>query len=226
MDKENLRSFCHAVAKEGLVKCSSGNASCRSGPNEMIVTQTGAWLENNELGVHCAIRPFKIIPYQVDTRKDINVVLHFQSPYATTLAASGHIYSDYKYGQINKEWKKHNAGEGIFGPKFKIGNQRCDDFSLIPEIPYYIRSIGYIDQFLTPGSKDLANQLYSHFGRGENLVVLVNHGMFVVGRDYNETFQRAVFFELACQIKVHTLSMGIEQTPTAGSTWVTEVKHG
>jgi len=234
-DKSDLRYFCNEVANEGLVRGSSGNASCRVEPNRMIVTETGAWLGRDFYTPLCAIRPFRSLSDLYtpsseakahaaiyEARKDVRVILHFQSPYATTMAASGRIHSDHRYGEINKEWSKHNGGESLFTDDHKMGNQRCDDFSTIPEIPYYIRSIGYIEQFITPGSDDLAKKLRLHFSRGENLVILANHGMFVVGKSYEETLQRALFFELACQIKVNTLSMGIEFTPLTNSTWIVE----
>ena len=33
-----------------------------------------------------------------------------------------------------------------------------------------------------------------------HLAILKNHGLVTVGRDFNDTIQKAVFFELACRI--------------------------
>lgn len=88
------------VARKGLVNCSSGNISFRLNKNYILISQTGCWLENmtgenvslvelesgyiandkqpsGEWKLHAAI---------YKQRPDINVILHFQSPNATTLA--------------------------------------------------------------------------------------------------------------------------------------------
>jgi ribulose-5-phosphate 4-epimerase/fuculose-1-phosphate aldolase len=90
----------HGVARHGLVLCGSGNLSMRADGDHMLVTESGAWMSDMtkdqvaicriedgvcvnqktpsvEIGFHKAV---------LKTRRDINLVLHFQSPYATTLA--------------------------------------------------------------------------------------------------------------------------------------------
>jgi len=91
---------CHAIAARGLVRCSSGNLSRRLDGTRFLATASGSWMENltgeqvslcttadgavvqgpkptMEIGFHAGI---------LRTRPDMNVVLHFQSPYATALA--------------------------------------------------------------------------------------------------------------------------------------------
>jgi len=91
---------CHAAAARGLVRCSSGNLSRRLDDVRFLATASGSWMENltleqvslcatadgallqgpgptMEIGFHAGI---------LRTRPDIDVVLHFQSPYATALA--------------------------------------------------------------------------------------------------------------------------------------------
>ena len=91
---------CHAIAARGLVRCSSGNLSRRLDGTRFLATASGSWMENltgeqvtlcttadgavlngpkptMEIGFHAGI---------LRTRPDIDVVLHFQSPYATALA--------------------------------------------------------------------------------------------------------------------------------------------
>ena len=90
----------HQVAEYGLVLCGSGNLSWRVDDGLMLVTATGSWMASispdgvavcriadgaslngknpsKEIGFHAAI---------LRERADVNVVLHFQSPYATTVA--------------------------------------------------------------------------------------------------------------------------------------------
>ncbi|NQV34269.1 MAG: class II aldolase/adducin family protein [Phycisphaeraceae bacterium] len=90
----------HKVAQYGLVQCSSGNLSWRVGSDEAMLSASGAWLAELtakqialcelssgqclndvkptcEAGFHLGI---------LKAHPDANVVLHFQSPYATALA--------------------------------------------------------------------------------------------------------------------------------------------
>ncbi len=90
----------HKVAQYGLVQCSSGNLSWRVGSNEAMLSASGAWLA--ELGAkqialcdlssgQCLndVKPTCEAGFHLGilkARTDANVVLHFQSPYATALA--------------------------------------------------------------------------------------------------------------------------------------------
>jgi ribulose-5-phosphate 4-epimerase/fuculose-1-phosphate aldolase len=98
----------HQIAQHGLVICSSGNLSCRVDNEHILITATGAWLSeltkdevtlcrisdgtsltkkkpSMELGFHKGI---------LSVREDVNVVLHFASPSATTLACSKNLTAD------------------------------------------------------------------------------------------------------------------------------------
>lgn len=91
---------CRRVAAHGLVRCSSGNVSWRVTEQLLLITTTRSWLPDLtrddvaicqiadgrvlngkkpsvELGFHAGI---------LRNRADVNVVLHCQTPCATTLA--------------------------------------------------------------------------------------------------------------------------------------------
>jgi len=93
---------CRQVAAHGLVRCSSGNLSWRLGADRMLIKSSRSWLgemtrnavavcrisdgkslsaitPSVEIGLHAAI---------LRRRRDINIVLHFQTPFATALACS------------------------------------------------------------------------------------------------------------------------------------------
>lgn len=90
----------HEISRKGLVNCSSGNLSCRLSDSEMLISKTGTWLEKlmvDEISVvniqHGKIRnevepsgEWKLHTAVFRKRADVNVVLHFQSPAATSLA--------------------------------------------------------------------------------------------------------------------------------------------
>jgi ribulose-5-phosphate 4-epimerase/fuculose-1-phosphate aldolase len=100
--RQKLMKFaenCRRIADCGLVRCSSGNVSWRIDRTHMLIKSSRAWLSemsaadvaicriadgvclngrkpSAEVGFHAGI---------LRTRPDVNVVLHFQTPCATTL---------------------------------------------------------------------------------------------------------------------------------------------
>jgi len=170
---------CREVAKHGLVRCSCGNLSMRVDEECFLVTATGSWMSNlsrdqvavcrlddgaslngkkpsSETGFHAGI---------LRSRPDVNVVLHFQTPCATTVACqpANHV-----------------------------------DFSLIPEVPFYIGPVARVPYF-APGSEALATAVTQAM-RTHDMVLLSNHGQVTAARDFDHVLQNAEFFELACQI--------------------------
>jgi len=91
---------CRLVAERGLVRCSAGNMSLRVDAERMLVKSSRSWMGNmGEADVSvCRIADGALLEGgkpSVETgfhagvlraRPDMNVVLHFQSPCATTLA--------------------------------------------------------------------------------------------------------------------------------------------
>jgi len=69
---------------------------------------------------------------------------------------------------------------------------------VIPELPIYVGEPAVV-KYSPPGSKELADETIAAM-QGHDLAILQNHGQVVVGKDFNDTIQKAGFFELACQI--------------------------
>lgn len=184
MDSATAAGFvaaCHRIGQMGLLQCSSGNLSLRLDEERMLVSGSRTWLgeiRQDQLAL-CRlsdakalndIRPSVETVFHAGvlrTRKEMNVVLHFQTPYATTLACS-------RPAEIN--------------------------FFVLPEIAYYIGSVGVVPYF-TPGTAELANAVIQAHEKND-VVILQNHGLVTVGVDYDDAIQKAVFFELACRIIV------------------------
>jgi ribulose-5-phosphate 4-epimerase/fuculose-1-phosphate aldolase len=172
---------CHKVADYGLVHCSSGNMSSRLDENLAVISASRTWLAEikSQQVVICDLQTGQPVNDQIPSvessfhlgilqaRPDVNVVLHFQSPYATAIAC---------------------------------GNPRDYDFAIIVEVPFYIGRPAIID-FLAPGSEQLANAVIDAM-KHSNMAILRNHGLVTCGKDFEETIQRAVFFEFACQILI------------------------
>lgn len=91
---------CHDIDRRGLLRCSCGNLSLRLDAERMLITATGSWMGRltREQVVVCRIddgaviegtRPSSEVGFHagvLNTRPDVNAVLHFQAPFATALA--------------------------------------------------------------------------------------------------------------------------------------------
>ncbi len=171
----------HRVGKAGLTICSSGNLSWRIG-DEVLISGTGSWvpeLRANRVSlcrlsdgtVLNGVKPSMESVFHLGVlreRPDVNVVLHFQSPYATAVACMKDRPSDFN---VTAEIPLHVGAE-------------------IPMIPYF-----------RPGSPELAEHVVAEM-KTHNSVMLLKHGQVVCGKDFDEAFERAMFFEMACRIAV------------------------
>ena len=183
---EHIEKFiaeAHRVGDAGLTVCSSGNISWRVG-DKILVSGTGSWVPsllkekvsicNHETGeVLNGVKPSMESVFHMGVlkeRPDVNVVLHFQSPYATVVACMKETPKDFN---VTAEVPCH------------VGEE-------IPVIPYY-----------RPGSKELAEAVIAAM-KDHNSVLLKKHGQVVCGKDFDQAFERAMFFEMACRIIILT----------------------
>lgn len=181
---EHIEKFiaeAHRVGDASLTVCSSGNISWRVG-DEVLLSGTGSWvpslpkekvaickLETGE--VLNGVKPSMECGFHLGVlreRPDVNVVLHFQSPYATAVACMQETPKDFN---VTAEVPCHVGSE-------------------IPVIPYF-----------RPGSKELAEAVIAGM-KEHNSVLLRKHGQVVCGKDFDQAFERAMFFEMACRIIV------------------------
>ncbi len=183
---EHIQKFveqAHRMGDAALSLCSSGNLSWRIG-DEALVSGTGSWVPN--------LMPDKVAQCKVATgevlngikpsmesgfhlgilreRPDVDVVLHFQSTYATTVACMKEIPTNFN---VTAEIPCHVGSE-------------------IPVIPYF-----------RPGSPELAEHVVTAM-KEHNSCLLRKHGQVVCGKTFDDVFQRAMFFEMACRIIVET----------------------
>jgi len=106
---EEFVTTCHRVASYGLVRSSSGNLSWRVNEEYMLITATKSWmgeLTRDQIAI-CRISDGAVLNEKKPSaengfhfgilreRSDVNVVLHFQSPYATAVACSGKDYNNF-----------------------------------------------------------------------------------------------------------------------------------
>lgn len=183
---EQIKEFvaqARRVGDAGLTVCSSGNLSWRIG-DEVLVSGTGSWIpsltEENvsvyrlstgevlngvkpsmESGFHLGI---------LRERPDVNVILHFQSHYATAVACM---------------------------------KNRPTNFNVTAEVPCHVGSEIPMIPYFRPGSAELAQAVVSAMKK-HNSILLLKHGQVVCGGDFDHTFERAMFFEMACRVIIQS----------------------
>ncbi len=180
---ETYLKQAHRYGDAKLMLCSSGNLSWRIG-KEALVSGTGSWvptLQHEKVAV-CdiatgeslnGVKPSMESTFHLGVlrnRPDVNVVLHFQSEYATAVACMRNKPTNFN---VTAEVPCH------------VGRE-------IPVVPYY-----------RPGSPELANAVVEAM-RKHNSILLTNHGQVVCGKDFDQVFERATFFEMACRIIVQS----------------------
>lgn len=170
------------VGKERLQLCSSGNLSWRIEDDLALVSGTGSWLPRlkEENVALCRIsdgqRVDGVKPSMESTfhlgvfreRKDVNVVLHFQSEFATVVSCM---------------------------------KEKPVSFNVVAEVPCYCGAEIPVLPYFRPGSPELAKAVTEAL-REHDTALLSKHGQVVCGKNFDDAFQKAVFFELACSIIV------------------------
>ena len=183
---EQIKEFiaqAHRVGNAGLTVCSSGNLSWRIG-DEVLVSGTGSWVPSltEEKVSICrlstgevlnGVKPSMESGFHLGVlreRQDVNVVLHFQSHYATAVACM---------------------------------KNRPTNFNVTAEVPCHVGSEIPVIPYFRPGSKELAQAVIAAM-KEHNSILLLKHGQVVCGKDFNQAFERAMFFEMACRIIIQS----------------------
>ena len=78
-----------------------------------------------------------------------------------------------------------------------------EDYNVTAEVPCHVGSDIPVVPYYRPGSKELAEGVISAL-KDHNSVLLKKHGQVVCGKDFDEAFERAMFFEMACRIIILT----------------------
>lgn len=183
---EHIEQFvaqARRVGDAGLTVCSSGNLSWCIG-DEVLVSGTGSWVPSltKEKVSLCrlstgevlnGVKPSMESGFHLGVlrqRPDANVVLHFQSPYATAVACM---------------------------------KNRPTNFNVTAEVPSHVGSEIPVIPYFRPGSPELA-QAVVHALKEHNSALLLKHGQVVCGKDFDQAFERAMFFEMACRIIIQS----------------------
>ena len=77
------------------------------------------------------------------------------------------------------------------------------NFNVTAEIPCHVGKEIPIIPYYRPGSPALAKAVVEAM-KEHNSVLLTNHGQVVCGKDFDQVYERATFFEMACRIIVQS----------------------
>lgn len=77
------------------------------------------------------------------------------------------------------------------------------NFNVTAEVPCHVGTEIPVIPYLRPGSPALAQAVVSAM-RTHNSILLSKHGQVVCGKDFDEVYERATFFEMACRILVQS----------------------
>lgn len=179
-DPELFVHWAHEAGRIGLVKCSSGNMSQRLSDGTLLISGTGTWL--SEISVN------EISHIAVDQEETFNTV----KPSAESRL---HCQIYQQRSDINTILHFQSPSATAIACMDII-----PDYNVIIEVPIYVGKIGNVP-YIPPGTKELAAAVSAQINQSD-LVQLSNHGQVVCGKNYKDTIQKAVFFELACSILI------------------------
>ncbi len=168
----------HKIAELGLVRCSSGNLSLRVDHNTILITATGSWME-------------RLIDNEVSICNLDGTVLNDIKP-SVEFGFHAGIY------KVRNDVNAVLHFQSPYATAVACSELSSEDFNIIPEVPYYIRSIAKVP-FYPPGSEQLADAVTEKAAQN-NMIIMQNHGLVTFANNIDLLIKRAVFFELACQI--------------------------
>jgi ribulose-5-phosphate 4-epimerase/fuculose-1-phosphate aldolase len=177
----------HKAGRYGLVTCSSGNLSWRVAADTVLLSASRSWLAELtpeqvavcELSSGALLNDAKPTCESVfhrgilNARPEVNVVLHFQSPFATAIACGDPAQYDYNI---------------IIEVPAYLGPPAVVDY-----LPPGSRELADAVTAAFTGSAGVSPA-------STQMAILKNHGLVTVGKTFDDALQKAVFFELACRI--------------------------
>ena len=183
---KNIDEFVKAAQMVGryqLLNCSSGNMSQRLSDGQVMLSKSGSWLgelTDEEISI-CDIETGDILN---DVKPTVENVFH---------------------RGILQQREDVNTILHFQSPYATIIACSCKsyfNFNVIAEVPLYIGNIETVP-YLVPGSVELAEAVIDAASES-NLVIMKNHGLVAIGKDYRDVIQKAKFFELACEIMINS----------------------
>lgn len=184
-DLDEFVLACHRAQAYGLLRLTSGNLSWRLDDKYFAISAKGSWLGEltKEDVAICQLSDGQCVNGQ---RCSLETAMHLE---------------------VLRNRSDVDVVLHFHGPcatAIACSDPSSLNFNIFPDVPYYIGKIGMVD-YLLPGSDELAKAV-GEVMKDHNLVLMRNHGQLTAAKDFNLLFQRAGFFEFACEILVKKLT--------------------
>lgn len=186
MDKLELLSefkefarWARKTGKYDLARCSSGNLSHRLADGTILVSESRRWLSKlkKDQVVQVSCTEGKVLKGNIPTGElPLHLAIMNRNPEINTILHCQSPAATTIACMITKDI----------------------DYNVIIEVPIYIGDIKHVP-YIKPGSQELADAVAKASESG-GVIQMQNHGQVITGRSYIDVVQKAVFFELACNI--------------------------
>lgn len=181
---EQIEKFimqAHRVGDAGLTVCSSGNLSWRIG-EEALVSGTGSWVPSltKEKVAVCRVADGEVLNGVKPSRRADSISVSCASV---------------------PMWMSCSTSSLPYATAVACMKEIPRNFNVTAEVPCHVGSEIPVIPYFRPGSPELAEQVKAAL-KDHNSCLLRKHGQVVCGKDFDQAFERAMFFEMACRIIV------------------------
>lgn len=183
--EEQINEFikqAQRVGAERLQVCSSGNISWRVGEKAVMVSGTGSWLPR--------LSAENVAVCNLETGEKVD------GP-KPSMESSFHL----AVLRERQDMRVVLHFQSPYATVVSCMKNKPADFNVIAEVPCYCGSEIPVIPYYRPGSPELAKAV-SEALKDHDTALMSKHGQVVCGKDFDDAFQKAVFFELACSIIV------------------------
>ena len=170
------------VGAAGLTICSSGNLSWRLPNGGVLISGTGSWLPE--------LTADRVSVVQLSDGRILNGV-------KPSMESGFHL---------NVMRNRPDVGvvlhfQSPYATAVACMKSRPDNFNFTAEMALHVGEEIPMIPYFRPGSPQLAEHVIKAM-ETHNSVMLLKHGQVVCGADFDQAFERAMFFEMGCRIAV------------------------
>lgn len=176
---EKFVKWARRAGEKGLLNCSSGNFSHKFSEELLLVSQSRSWLGNLK-------------------KSQVTILNLTDGSVIKGGHPTGELPLHLAIYKINKDITTVLHCQSPAATALACRQSKDIDYNIIIEVPIYIGNVIHLP-YLMPGSEELGNAV-GEASLKASIIQLQNHGQVIIGKNFKETLQKAVFFELTCQI--------------------------
>ncbi len=177
---EEFVNQARRVGAAGLTICSSGNLSWRLENDEVLLSGTGSWLPE--------LTADRVSVCRLSTGEILNGV----KPSMESVFHMGIMRRRPDVGVVLHFQSPYATAVACMA-------NRPADFNFTAEMALHVGATIPMIPYFRPGSPELAEHVINAL-TDHNSAMLLKHGQVVCGKDFDQAFERAMFFEMGCRI--------------------------